>query len=402
MAKVFTITTATNTTHLSDERRGEAAFTVFNASGRAIRGRARLVAEDPVAQEWLALAGEAEREFAIADAQQYTAQIAVPPDAPVGSNVFRLDMVGVENPDRDYVQGPTVTFVVPEPQPQEQSFPWWIVAVVAGALLVLGIVLAIIFWPRGVTVPEVAEMTAEQATDELEGAGLVVADDLEQEPHDTIPEGRVILTEPPAGVEVSRGAEVMLVVSSGILTVQVPDVVGMTVEQATAELQSAGLGVNAAQEERPDENIARGSVIATDPAANTAVRSGSQVTLIVSAGQAVIRHFFTLARGGLDPDLAQSWELSDDGQLFTLHLTRESVQLANGQPFNAESAGQALSRTLGSAGMEGIIEDATVIDDRTLRLTLGPRAMDQVSVNPFGFFDLYILRLTQLEFETLE
>jgi hypothetical protein len=138
MDNAFDITTATNTIRLDDQGRGEIAFTVFNASGRALRGRARVVAEDPAAEAWLALAGEAERKFDIASAQQYT-----------GSYPFRLDVVGVENPDAMYTQGPAVTFAVAEAEPKRAPIRWWIVAVPIGALVIIGIVLAVIFTGGG-------------------------------------------------------------------------------------------------------------------------------------------------------------------------------------------------------------------------------------------------------------
>lgn len=131
----FAITAVTNSVGLDANRRGTASFTVFNASGRPVRGRAQLVSEDPAAAAWLTLDGEPERDLPIADTEQYTVQIAVPPDAPAGSYPFRLDMVGVENPDEDYTAGPTVTFVVPEPAPKK-PFPWWILLVIGGVLVV--------------------------------------------------------------------------------------------------------------------------------------------------------------------------------------------------------------------------------------------------------------------------
>ena len=105
MSSPFSITVPTNSIPLDGNRRGSATFTVFNASGRPMRGRARLAPENPAAQPWLTLAGEPERDFAIAAAEQYTVQINVPPEAPPASYGFRLDMVGVERPDEDYTKG---------------------------------------------------------------------------------------------------------------------------------------------------------------------------------------------------------------------------------------------------------------------------------------------------------
>src|ERR671932_286499 len=112
MPSSFAITTATNSLPLDPNRRSQASFTVSNIGGRAVRGRARIVPQNAAAAPWLTLAGDAERDFAIASTQQFAVQIAVPPTAPAGNYPFRLDMVGVENPDEDLTQGPTVTFVV--------------------------------------------------------------------------------------------------------------------------------------------------------------------------------------------------------------------------------------------------------------------------------------------------
>src|SRR5215210_583251 len=43
MPDLFSITGATNTIRLSDQRQAETSFSVFNNSGRQLRGRARIV-----------------------------------------------------------------------------------------------------------------------------------------------------------------------------------------------------------------------------------------------------------------------------------------------------------------------------------------------------------------------
>lgn len=133
MPSPFAITTATNAVSLDTQRRSEASFTVSNTSGNPIRGRAQLALEAPASAAWLTLTEEAEQDFPTGGTQQYTVKIAVPADTPAGTYSFRLNMVGVENPDELFTQGPTVTFQVPEPEPQK-PFPWWIVIVAVGAL----------------------------------------------------------------------------------------------------------------------------------------------------------------------------------------------------------------------------------------------------------------------------
>ena len=170
MANPFVITAASNSVALSDERTGQASFTVFNASGRPIRGRARIVAEDPPAEPWMSLIGDAERAFGIAGTQQFVVQIEAPPTAPAGDVRFRLDVVDVENPDENYSQGPSVTFQVPEPI-ATKPFPWWIIAVVAGVIFLIGAGIVV-----GGTIRNTNEMAqaTQQAVAQTQTAAAVV------------------------------------------------------------------------------------------------------------------------------------------------------------------------------------------------------------------------------------
>jgi serine/threonine-protein kinase len=64
----------------------------------------------------------------------------------------------------------------------------------------------------------------------------------------------------------------------------VPDVIGMTLAQATADLQAAGLGV--ASVSGPSSTVPTGEVFSQSPAGGSFVPAGSTVTLDVSSGQA--------------------------------------------------------------------------------------------------------------------
>jgi N-acetylneuraminic acid mutarotase len=139
MPNSFAITAATTTIALEGNRQGQASFTVSNTTAHPVRGRAHVVAQPASAAPWLSLQGEAERDFAGTGSQQYIVQLTVPPTAPAGDYTLRLDMVNVADPDDDFSQGPTVKFTVAAPTPVPvKPFPWWIVAVAVGVLIVLG------------------------------------------------------------------------------------------------------------------------------------------------------------------------------------------------------------------------------------------------------------------------
>jgi hypothetical protein len=141
----FDITAATNTIRLNAQRRGEASFTVFNNSGRALRARATLVAQTPATASWLTLDGANERDFAVAATEQFTVQIAAPPDAAPGVYTFRLDALDVALTDEGLTTGPSVNFEVPAPSPPpppKPKIPWWVWLVIGGVVLlvIIGII----------------------------------------------------------------------------------------------------------------------------------------------------------------------------------------------------------------------------------------------------------------------
>src|SRR6266566_3061147 len=80
MAKTFTITTtATDTLRTNDKGHAEAVFTVTNTTARPVRGMARARALESTKREWLQLTGESERDFAPGSTQQFVVTF----DAPV-------------------------------------------------------------------------------------------------------------------------------------------------------------------------------------------------------------------------------------------------------------------------------------------------------------------------------
>ena len=104
-----------------------------------------------------------------------------------------------------------------------------------------------------------------------------------EEHHDTVPEGDVLAQSPPAGSPVEEGSVVALTLSLGIEQVDVPDMVGGTVEDATAALEAVRLSPTVT-EEWSDQYPGRGTVIAQAVAPAERVDALTQVPLVVSRG----------------------------------------------------------------------------------------------------------------------
>ena len=291
MPSPFTITAPASTVPLRTSRLGESTrlgqvtFTVSNASGLPLRGRAMLVPENPSCAPWLRVEGEAERDFAVGDTEQYLVQVRLPAGAAAGDYVFRLDMVGVENPDELYTRGPSVTFQAPPtlPVPASKPFPWWIAAV-AGAVVVLG-ALAIALWPRHATVPPVRGLPAAQAIARLTSARLQIAGS-EPVADGVVPAGQAVRCDPPEGASVKRGAKVALFVSTGPDLVEVPSLLQAMIADAKLTLEKAGLVAGAIAEEASPFDP--GQVLRSDPIEGKRLPRGSAVDLVVSKGLEMI------------------------------------------------------------------------------------------------------------------
>ncbi|QPL05448.1 MULTISPECIES: Stk1 family PASTA domain-containing Ser/Thr kinase [Actinomyces] len=133
-----------------------------------------------------------------------------------------------------------------------------------------------------VEVPDVSDMTQEQAKEALEKAGLKVGT-VTAEDSPKITKDKVVRTSPVAGTSVQRGESVGLVVSTGKTTV--PDLTGHTQEQARQALEKAGLRVGDVVRGDSDAEH-KDLVLSSDPAADSQVELGSYVSIVVGSGQA--------------------------------------------------------------------------------------------------------------------
>lgn len=144
----FAITSTTDRVRLDSSRAGRAPFTVTNTSGRDLSSRATVAAEGPAQAGWFAVPNP-ERPSPAGSTQQFDVQIAVPASAWAGVYRFRLDVVGVEDPDEYAGQGPWTMVEVP-PALDDHELPWrWILLAVAAFLVLVagGVVAWIVTHP---------------------------------------------------------------------------------------------------------------------------------------------------------------------------------------------------------------------------------------------------------------
>jgi serine/threonine-protein kinase len=105
-----------------------------------------------------------------------------------------------------------------------------------------------------VAVPDVVGQSEDDARSALESAGLRVGQVTEQESADEEP-GTVLEQDPAAGDRVDRDSSVDLVVATPPPDVAVPDVVGLTEDEAVAEIEGAGFEVRVRDQDTTDPTL---------------------------------------------------------------------------------------------------------------------------------------------------
>lgn len=133
-----------------------------------------------------------------------------------------------------------------------------------------------------VVVPNVCDLTLDDAIEQLKGArleGVVVERRFDQ----IIKEGSVIIQEPLPEARVKKGRIINLTVSLGPETIKVPYLMGISYEQSVSIIRRLGL-VIAKVDSAFSDSVELGKVIGTSPEAETGVKKGDGVILILSKG----------------------------------------------------------------------------------------------------------------------
>ena len=133
-----------------------------------------------------------------------------------------------------------------------------------------------------IAIPSLAGMSQTQAAKTVGALGLKV-DVKESVFSEDVAKGKVITSDPAGGGRVAIAGTVHLIISKGKERIQVPELAGLTIEDATTALNDAKLKVGRVTEKFSASQEA-GLLIDGSPASGSDVRKDSTVDLIVSKG----------------------------------------------------------------------------------------------------------------------
>lgn len=166
-----------------------------------------------------------------------------------------------------------------------------VVGIVLAVVLALGVVGFVGYQvfsgppaPQTVAVPAVANMTETDARNQIIAAGLRIGESQTQEsPVDQ--KDRVISTNPPPGTEVDERSIVSLIIGGGPANVNVPRLQGMTLAEAQAALEQAGLELGAQTQQPTSDPSLINHVIESTPKAGQSAKGGDTVAVVIGIQQ---------------------------------------------------------------------------------------------------------------------
>ena len=142
-----------------------------------------------------------------------------------------------------------------------------------------------------ISVADVVGKTYEDAYTTLTNQKLLVDKQLQMS--DTVPLGTVISTDPPAGQQVGSKTTITVLVSAGKEQVLMPDLRGLTEQEATLALTDAKLELGTITQS-DSATVALNLVISSDPAANINIPAGTIVNLVISTGMVTVPYVVNL------------------------------------------------------------------------------------------------------------
>ena len=141
--------------------------------------------------------------------------------------------------------------------------------------------------PVLVGVPDLTGKTRAEADDALKLLGLKIALPVQTQEDDQAPPNTVISQDPAPNSLVAPGSAVSITLAKP-KQVLVPDLTGKTPDEATTTLEDNGLVLSPSTQTLPSDTIPVGSIVTQDPPANSSVKAGTPVDVVLSSGPGTV------------------------------------------------------------------------------------------------------------------
>ncbi len=139
--------------------------------------------------------------------------------------------------------------------------------------------LAVSRGPQQIPVPDVSRYDSDLATILITRSGLSVRrrDSIQT----ALPRGVAVGSRPAAGTTLAPGSGVVLIVSRGAPTISVPDMAGLTLDEAREELSRLGLTMGRSWREFSNAQP-EGFIFRQEPPAGTLIAAGTPINVVIA------------------------------------------------------------------------------------------------------------------------
>ncbi len=157
-----------------------------------------------------------------------------------------------------------------------------LLSVIIIALLIVFVVIPKVSDTKEIKIPDVTNMTVADAIEELEDAGLKVADDTEKIADENIEAGHVVKTSPSIGRTVKKGKEITIYESTGSEAYKIEDYTGDNYIEVKTTLELSGIVVQIETKDISDDSYADDTIISQSVEAGTELKEGDSITFVVA------------------------------------------------------------------------------------------------------------------------
>lgn len=239
-------------------------------------------------------------------------------------------------------------------------------SVLGGLVVILGIVyfaLSIFTTSKDVKIPDVKNLSVEDADTLLRKRGLKVALKSEEEPSLEVEEGKIIGTKPEIGRVVKEDTEITLIISTGQVTYEVEDLTGKNYREVKTELEiKYSLKVTIEEkevEEKDDKKYDKEEIVAQSVNKGEVLTTGDEIILYIPK---VLEKY---------PDFVnESWSITDI-QKWAKEKGVSLVIIEKETNEYKEGAIIAQSRT----------KDSVVVSGAELKITIAKK-VEEIPVDP--------------------
>lgn len=137
-----------------------------------------------------------------------------------------------------------------------------------------------------VEVPDVTGKSLKDAQSALVKAGFAVGTTTE-EYSDKVDEGNIISQDPQGGQNKAKGSSINLVVSKGAETVTVPNLIGLSVDQARTTASNYGFTISQTSKQSSN-SFDKDTIMSQSPQAGSQAKKGSAIGYVISTGSSEV------------------------------------------------------------------------------------------------------------------